>query len=136
MPPARAIPWAGTARARSKPALYTRTPGFAAAHRAPRPTPSRARPHAHSPPTTTNNNDDPPKELKRQSWRYHKQHSAWFQRYAEPAVTTDEYEQGTYVYFDYNIVHDDLQAGWCYRRKESFTFRYDALEDELPVTAA
>ena len=28
-------------------------------------------------------------------------------------------------------VHDDLQSGWCYRRKENFTFRYDALEDEL-----
>jgi hypothetical protein len=31
--------------------------------------------------------------------------------------------QGTYVYFDYNIMHDDLQTGWCYRRKENFTFR-------------
>jgi len=72
-------------------------------------------------------------ELKRQSWRYHKHHNAWFQRYAEPNVTTEEYEQGTYVYFDYNIMHDDLQTGWCYRRKENFTFRYDALEDELPV---
>ncbi len=45
------------------------------------------------------------------------------QRYAEPTVTTEEYEQGTYVYFDFNIVHDDLQTGWCYRRKENFTFR-------------
>ncbi len=25
------------------------------------------------------------------------------------------------------------QTGWCYRRKENFVFRYDALEDELPV---
>lgn len=25
------------------------------------------------------------------------------------------------------------QTGWCYRRKENFTFRYDALEDELAV---
>ncbi|KAI8473036.1 MAG: not-complex component [Monoraphidium minutum] len=72
-------------------------------------------------------------ELKRQSWRYHKHHNAWFQRYAEPSVTNDEYEQGTYVYFDFNIMHDDLQTGWCYRRKENFTFRYDALEDELAV---
>lgn len=62
-------------------------------------------------------------ELKRQSWRYHKHHNAWFQRYAEPTVTSEEYEQGTYVYFDYNIMHDDLQTGWCYRRKENFTFR-------------
>ena len=26
-----------------------------------------------------------------------------------------------------------LQTGWCYRRKDNFTFRYDALEDELRV---
>jgi CCR4-NOT transcription complex subunit 3 len=39
------------------------------------------------------------------------------------------------VYFDYNIVHDDNQSGWCYRRKENFTFRYDALEDELRAPA-
>ena len=112
------------------------TRAHAPRHTRPQPTHPPTRPLTHTAPTKTPNNDDPPKELKRQSWRYHKQHSAWFQRYAEPAVTTDEYEQGTYVYFDYNIVHDDLQAGWCYRRKESFTFRYDALEDELPVTAA
>ena len=41
-------------------------------------------------------------------------------------MTTEEYEQGTYVYFDYNIMHDDLQTGWCYRRKENFTFRWVA----------
>ena len=29
------------------------------------------------------------------------------------------FQKGTYVYFDYNIVHDDLQTGWCYRRKVS-----------------
>ena len=49
-------------------------------------------------------------ELKRQSWRFHKQHNAWFQRFTEPTITSDEYEQGAYVYFDYNIVHDDLQV--------------------------
>mmetsp|Transcript_4548 Transcript_4548/g.9783 ORF Transcript_4548/g.9783 Transcript_4548/m.9783 type:complete len:769 (-) Transcript_4548:780-3086(-) len=75
-------------------------------------------------------------ELKRQSWRFHKHHNAWFQRFTEPTVTSDEFEQGAYVYFDYNIVHDDLQTGWCYRRKENFTFRYDALEDELRVQQA
>ncbi|GLI70979.1 hypothetical protein VaNZ11_016083 [Volvox africanus] len=72
-------------------------------------------------------------ELKRQSWRFHRHHNAWFQRFTEPAVTSEEFEQGAYVYFDYNIVHDDMQTGWCYRRKENFTFRYDALEDELRV---
>jgi CCR4-NOT transcription complex subunit 3 len=29
------------------------------------------------------------------------------------------------------VVHDDAQAGWCYRLKQDFTFQYDALEDEL-----
>jgi CCR4-NOT transcriptional regulation complex NOT5 subunit len=56
------------------------------------------------------------------------------QRFTEPTVTSDEYEQGAYVYFDYNIVHDDMQTGWCYRRKENFTFRYDALEDDLKTS--
>mmetsp|Transcript_20310 Transcript_20310/g.48366 ORF Transcript_20310/g.48366 Transcript_20310/m.48366 type:complete len:659 (-) Transcript_20310:149-2125(-) len=73
------------------------------------------------------------RELKRQSWRYHKVHGAWFQRHEEPTVITDDYEQGTYVYFDYNIMHDDLQQGWCYRLKQDFTFEYESLEDELAV---
>ncbi|BDA45543.1 General negative regulator of transcription subunit 3 [Coccomyxa sp. Obi] len=73
------------------------------------------------------------RELKRQSWRYHKQHAAWFQRHEEPKTATEEYEQGTYVYFDYNIVHDDQQVGWCYRLKQDFMFKYDALEDELRI---
>lgn len=33
-------------------------------------------------------------ELKRQSWRFHKHHNAWFQRFTEPSVTSEEYEQG------------------------------------------
>jgi hypothetical protein len=116
------------------------------------------------------------------------------QRHEEPKEATDEHEKGTYVYFDYNIMHDDsqvlepvqynpglatclsvthvlllrvwsamlsltsfqacgtarfghtigfmdvqsshptahicMQSGWCYRLKQHFTFRYDALEDE------
>jgi hypothetical protein len=52
------------------------------------------------------------KELKKQSWRYHKKYNTWFQRHEEPKLTTDEYEQGTYVYFDFHIVHDDYQTGW------------------------
>ena len=98
------------------------------------------------------------RELKRQSWRFHKQHCAWFQvrlprpasawlprssvavcaeaaclaqRHEEPKSANDEYEQGTYVYFDYNIVHDDQHSGWCYRLKQDFLFKYDALENEF-----
>ena len=32
-------------------------------------------------------------ELKRQSWRFHKHHNAWFQRFTEPTLTSDEFEQ-------------------------------------------
>ena len=42
------------------------------------------------------------RELKKQSWRYHKKYLTWFQRHEEPKVTTEDYEQGTYVYFDYD----------------------------------
>jgi CCR4-NOT transcription complex subunit 3 len=50
------------------------------------------------------------RELKKQSWRFHKKYMTWFQRHQEPKITTDEYEQGTYVYFDY-------ETGWCPRLK-------------------
>lgn len=34
------------------------------------------------------------RELKKQSWRFHKKYSTWFQRHEEPKTITDEYEQG------------------------------------------
>ncbi|XP_077245394.1 uncharacterized protein LOC143885213 isoform X2 [Tasmannia lanceolata] len=73
------------------------------------------------------------RELKRQSWRYHRKYNTWFQRHEEPKLTTDDYEQGTYVYFDFHIANDDLQHGWCQRIKTEFTFEYSYLEDELVV---
>ena len=39
--------------------------------------------------------------LKNQSWRFHKQYQTWFQRHEEPKQITEEYEQGTYRFFDY-----------------------------------
>ena len=66
------------------------------------------------------------RELKRQSWRYHRKYLTWFQRHEEPKVTAEDYEQGTYVYFDY-------ETGWCQRIKSEFTFEYGYLEDELQV---
>jgi CCR4-NOT transcription complex subunit 3 len=66
------------------------------------------------------------RELKKQSWRYHKKYMTWFQRHEEPKVTTDEYEQGTYVYFDY-------ETGWCQRIKSDFRFEYSFLEDSLSI---
>ncbi|MCL4419510.1 CNOT2/3/5 family protein, partial [Patescibacteria group bacterium] len=54
------------------------------------------------------------KELKRRAWRYHKKYLTWFQRHEEPKEITPDYEQGTYVYFDY-------ETGWCQRKKTEFT---------------
>lgn len=63
-------------------------------------------------------------QLKKQSWRYHTKYLTWFQRHKDPQVTTDEFEQGTYVYFDY-------EHSWCQRIKSEFTFEYRYLEDDL-----
>lgn len=41
------------------------------------------------------------KALKDQSWRFHKQYQTWFQRHEEPKLITEDYEQGTYRFFDY-----------------------------------
>lgn len=62
------------------------------------------------------------RELKRQSWRFHKKYLTWFQRHEEPKIITEDYEQGTYVYFDY-------EGSWCQRKKSEFTFEYRFLED-------
>ncbi|MBA0668011.1 hypothetical protein Goklo_000995, partial [Gossypium klotzschianum] len=51
------------------------------------------------------------KELKKQSWRYHRKYNTWFQRHEEPKIATDEFEQGTYVYFDFHVANDDHQHG-------------------------
>ncbi|EEB09169.1 CCR4-Not complex subunit Not3/5 [Schizosaccharomyces japonicus yFS275] len=63
------------------------------------------------------------KELKRQSWRFHKKYMTWFQRHDEPKVITDEYESGTYRYFDF-------EGNWVQRKKSDFRFQYQYLEDE------
>ncbi|KAL7083069.1 hypothetical protein ACP275_14G139600 [Erythranthe tilingii] len=72
------------------------------------------------------------KELKKQSWRYHRKFNTWFQRHEEPKVATDDFEQGTYVYFDFHISSDE-QQGWCQRIKTEFTFEYSFLEDDLII---
>lgn len=41
------------------------------------------------------------KALKQQSWRFHKNYQTWFQRHEEPKMITEDYEQGTYRFFDY-----------------------------------
>ncbi|WZZ38565.1 hypothetical protein YC2023_034824 [Brassica napus] len=74
------------------------------------------------------------KELKKQSWRYHRKFNTWFQRHKEPTIATDEYEQGAYVYFDFQTPKDENRdGGWVQRIKNEFTFEYSYLEDELAV---
>ncbi|CAB4061860.1 CNOT3 [Lepeophtheirus salmonis] len=62
------------------------------------------------------------KALKKQSWRFHTKYMMWFQRHEEPKIINDEYEQGTYIYFDFEK--------WGQRKKEGFTFEYRFLEDK------
>ncbi|EGO54632.1 hypothetical protein NEUTE1DRAFT_88165 [Neurospora tetrasperma FGSC 2508] len=64
------------------------------------------------------------KALKDQSWRFHKQYQTWFQRHEEPKSITEEFEQGTYRFFDY-------ESTWMNRRKADFKFTYKFLEDEV-----
>ncbi|EMR10078.1 hypothetical protein PNEG_01829 [Pneumocystis murina B123] len=63
------------------------------------------------------------KELKKQAWRFHKKYLTWFQRHEEPKIITDEYESGTYRYFDF-------EGAWVQRKKPDFKFQYVYLEDE------
>lgn len=86
--------------------------------------------------------------LKEQSWRFHKQYQTWFQRHEEPKSITEEYEQGTYRFFDYESTwyvskrEPDLRfllhSGQCAnnvirmnRRKADFKFAYKFLEDDV-----
>jgi CCR4-NOT transcription complex subunit 3 len=61
------------------------------------------------------------KTLKLKSWRFHTKHLMWFQRHDEPTQITEDYEQGSYWYFDYEA--------WTRRRQDNFTFEYRYLED-------
>ncbi|KAI6122771.1 Not1 N-terminal domain, CCR4-Not complex component-domain-containing protein [Pisolithus croceorrhizus] len=63
------------------------------------------------------------RELKRQSWRFHIKYLTWFQRHSEPQAITEEYEQGVYVYFDW-------EGSWCQRKKSDFRFEYRYLSED------
>lgn len=90
------------------------------------------------------------KALKDQAWRFHKQYQTWFQRHEEPKNITEEFEQGTYRFFDYESTWSVPQPGpqgtfWPFcnaalltlfshrmnRRKADFKFAYKFLEDEV-----
>ena len=73
------------------------------------------------------------RELKRANWRLHKKHATWFARQEEPKVSTEEYEQGSYIYFDFAMTNADgsgAPSGWCQRSKADFKFEYSQLESE------
>ncbi|KAJ9472357.1 General negative regulator of transcription subunit 3 [Diplonema papillatum] len=65
------------------------------------------------------------KELKKQSWRFHKKYLTWFQRAKPPDRVNEDYEQGTYMFFDF-------EDTWRETTKKEFSFQYCYLEDELP----
>ena len=67
--------------------------------------------------------------LKKKNWRFNKQHNAWFQRLKEPLFVTAEHEQGSYIWFDYHMIHEDGTRGWRPRVKENFVFEYKELVD-------
>ncbi|EJW03570.1 hypothetical protein EDEG_02112 [Edhazardia aedis USNM 41457] len=62
------------------------------------------------------------KELKNYSWRFHTKYLTWFQRLEEPKILTEDYEQGTYIFFDYDVT-------WTNRKKRDFTFEFKYLEN-------
>ncbi|KAH6621774.1 CCR4-NOT transcription complex [Boeremia exigua] len=62
------------------------------------------------------------KALKSQSWRFHKQYQTWFQRHEEPKAITEDYEQGTYRFFDY-------ESTWLVK---TGTKRIDSFESPRP----
>ncbi|CAG9466138.1 unnamed protein product [Pedinophyceae sp. YPF-701] len=71
------------------------------------------------------------KQLKKQSWRYHKQHQSWFQRHDAPRSITDDHETGSYVYFDHTAPTAAGGEGWCYRVRHDLKIEYAVLENEL-----
>jgi CCR4-NOT transcription complex subunit 3 len=61
------------------------------------------------------------RELKRSNWRFHKAYNTWFARAEEPRICTDEYEQGTYSYFDFT-------GDWCHRIRLDLRLDYASLD--------
>jgi CCR4-NOT transcriptional regulation complex NOT5 subunit len=61
------------------------------------------------------------KALKQQSWRFHKQYQTWFQRHEEPKAITEDYEQGTYRFFDYEstwyVLPYPMTTHGCFREE-------------------
>ncbi len=83
------------------------------------------------------------KALKDQSWRFHKQYQTWFQRHEEPKTITEEFEQGTYRFFDYestwlvcrsHLVKDRSKTTVFTRNSDRIIFHTADLNDESKPT--
>jgi CCR4-NOT transcription complex subunit 3 len=64
------------------------------------------------------------RQLLAKSWRFHTLYSTWFQRHEEPSVITDNYEQGKFLFFDYQVT-------WSTQTKTNFKFEYRYLQDDF-----
>ena len=60
-------------------------------------------------------------ELVKRGWGFHTQQSSWFQRLETAEVKENEYERGTFAWFDH-------ENGWCQRKKADFRFDYCFLQ--------
>ena len=63
------------------------------------------------------------RELKQREWRFHTKYQTWFHRIGSPTEITQNYEIGTFMYFDHNT-----SEGWCVRQRDSFKFEYECLQ--------
>lgn len=61
------------------------------------------------------------RELKRQSWRFHREHQCWLQRVGEPKATAAEFETGTYRIFS--------PETWTSQSRNDLTIEYRWLDD-------
>lgn len=64
------------------------------------------------------------KALRGLSWRFHKQYQTWFQRHEEPKHISEDYEQGTYRFFDYESTWSVLPRPPPFHFSLSSTFSF------------
>ena len=65
------------------------------------------------------------RELKQRGWIFHNKYQTWFHRLSEPTEINDNYEIGSFEYFDRST-----QECWCVRVRDSFKLEYDCLDAE------
>ena len=53
--------------------------------------------------------------IKERAWRFHKKYKTWFKRHEDISCPSDEYEEGTYVYFDHETGEYKKYYEWLSR---------------------